>query len=499
MAEALQSLPPGEPGRSLRYSVIEGSCYTLMASVSASAIVTAFAAKLGATDAQFSFLTAAGSIATMGSMIGAVVLGRVGSRKRVVMGAIWNRTLWIALAAIPLLHLPAALGLKILMAVILLTSLIDNVVGNAWMSWMTDLVPAERRNRYFGLRNAICGTVGLVATWSVAQAFDYLKEPQRFGDLYVYAPFFAFAAFAGWMTSVFMRRKWEPPTDGERAVRLSELVRLPLSHPGYRRLLGFHFFWTLATAVSTPFWRPHMLNNLHMDMSTIAIYGILAGVTNLVTQPLWGHVIDRTGSRPVMIVCLVGISALPLFWLFARPDYLWMIWWDAVLTGILWPGFNLAGFNLQLQTAPREHRAVYLASLPVLVGITGFAANLFGGAMATAIGPWQGSLLGFPLVNYHAIFVLSAVGRLLCLPLASRLPAEKAVRVKVMLNLAADRLTDVLADGWHTGVALIRKIRPRWTTLGKPQQAPREEPPAANGHDQGAPLSQKDAKIAKSG
>jgi MFS family permease len=467
MVDPTQNPPPGEPARSLRYSVVEGSCYTLMASVSASAMITAFAARLGATDAQFSFLTAAGTIATVGSMIGALILGRVGSRKRVVMGAIWNRVLWIVLAAIPLLRLPAAAGLQILMAVVLLTSLIDNILGNAWMSWMTDLVPAERRNRYFGLRNAICGTVGLAATWTLAKAFDYLEVPGRLGPMYAYVPFFAFAGFAGWLTVVFMGRKWEPPSDGERAVSLMGLIRLPLAHAGFRRLLEFHFFWTLATAVSSPFWRPHMLANLQMDLSTIALYGVIAGAANLLTQPLWGRLLDRTGSRPVIIVCLVGISLLPLFWLFAGPGAYAMIWADALLTGILWPGFNLAGFNLQLQTAPRANRAVYLASLSVLVGLTGFAANLLGGVIATATGAWTAILLGFPLVNYHVIFVLSAVGRVLCLPLAMRLPSEQSVTVHVMFGLAADLFTGVLADGWHTGAAIIRKIRPKWIPVGR--------------------------------
>jgi hypothetical protein len=35
--------------------------------------------------------------------------------------------------------------------------------GAAWLSWMSDLIPIERRGRYFGIRNAVIGVIGMAA------------------------------------------------------------------------------------------------------------------------------------------------------------------------------------------------------------------------------------------------------------------------------------------------------------------------------------------------
>lgn len=458
MTEPENRLPEGEPDHSLRMSICEGGAYTVMIAVTASAIRTFFATSLGATDADFSVITALATIGTLGAVAGAQLVGRIGSRRRTIMTVIWNRLLWAVLAVIPFLVLPPRSGLYALMAVVLLTSFLDTMLGNAWMSWMMDLVPAETRSRYFGYRNAICGAISMAASWGVGLAFDFLRDPHRLGESKVYAPLFLLAGFCGWITTVFMRRQWEPSAHGEKPLPLVAMLRLPFSLATFRRLIFFYLLWTIVTAVSTPFWQPHMIKNLHMDGRTIAIYSILAGLLNLATQPLWGRAIDRFGSKPVLAICISGISFLPLLWLCARPDLLWGIWIDATLTGIFWPGFNLATFNLHLQTAPRENRQAYLATITVVIGVTGFLANLLGGWIVVLFDGFHASLFGFPLVNYHIIFVLSAVGRFVLLPLARQLHEERSHPVSTVLAIAGQKVTTTMSEGIQFGVELIKRI-----------------------------------------
>jgi len=462
MSDTVQIPPCGEPKRSLRLSIQEGACYAMMASVSAGAIITAFASALGATDFQFAVLSGVGTVAALGAVGGAQIVGRLGSRRRTVMMLIWNRALWFIPAIVALLPVPRGFALAALIVVILLHSVLENALGNAWMSWMTDLVPAERRSRYFSRRNAIIGAVSLAATWLVGRSFDDLRARFAFqghSDMFAFAPFFFFAVIGGLGSIYYMGRKWEPPLHGEQPLPLFDMLRRPLLHPQFRRLLGFYVLWTLVTAVSTPFWRPHMIKNLHMNMETIAFYGIFSGLLSLVAQPLWGRVIDRVGSRPVIAVNLIGVSFLPLFWLFARPDFLWMIWVDALLTGVFWSGFNLATFNLNLQAAPRENRTAYLASISIIGGLVGFVANLLGGQIAVWCQGFHRELLGFTLLNYHVIFTLSAAGRLILLPLALRLHDEKGGSVGLLLTLVGDKVNAAITGSLQQGVELVRKVR----------------------------------------
>ncbi len=459
-------VPPGEPARSLRLSIYEGGAYTVMIAVTLSAIRTFFAQSLGATDADFSVITALAALGTMGAVVGPRLVRRFGSRKRGIMAAILSRNAWLPIAAIPFLALPPRWGLYALMAAVLFTTFVETMVGNAWMSWMTDLVPEERRGRYFGMRNAIHGGIAIAASWTVGHTFDFLRNPSRLGESKVYAPLFIFAGLCGMISARIMSRKWEPATHAEKPIPVFATLRLPFSHPAFRQLIIFYLLWTLVTFVSTPFWQPHMIKNLKMDGSTIAIYAILCGLFSLITQPAWGRIIDRFGNRPVLAINITVISCLPLLWLFARPGFLWCIWIDAILTGIFWPGFNLATFNIHLQTAPRENRQSYLATITVIIGITGFLASLLGGLIATNLARFHLQFFGFPLVNYHIIFVLSAIGRLAMLPLSLKLREERSQPVAAVLAVAGQKITATLDEALQSGVELIR----RYTSNRKPGQ-----------------------------
>lgn len=458
MSDLPNQTPPGEPDRSLRFSIWEGAMYTLMIAVTAGSVRTFYATHLGATDADFGLLTAMGTLAALGAVAGSQVVGRLRSRKRAIMLTIWNRLLWLVVAMLPLLGLPPRIALNVLMGVVFATSFFDTMLGNAWLSWMSDLMPAERRSRYFGIRSSIHSAIGMAAGWGVGHAFDAMRLSPRVGEPLVYLPLFLFAGLSGAVSIWFMAQKWEPPAHGEKPIPLARSVTIPFHNPPFRRLILFYVCWTFVTAISTPFWQPHMIRNLHMDGATIAIYTILSGAVGLVSQPLWGRIIDRMGARPVLTLNLIGVSALPLFWLFARPDFLWGIWIDALLTGLFWPGFNLSAFSLNIATAPREHRSAHLATLTLATGLTGFVANLAGGAVASATSGWSATWNGFTLVNYHLIFVFSAAGRIAMLPLARRLNEEKTSSVIAVLGFAGTKATETLTVALQWSLERVKRI-----------------------------------------
>ena len=102
------------------------------------------------------------------------------------------------------------------------------------------------------------------------------------GPLLVFVPFFIFATIGGMISLHYMGRKWEPPGMIERSLPLGPMLRLPFQHVQFRKLLRFYVLWTLVTAVSTPFWRPQMINHLQMSLEVIpvcllAVYAALAG------------------------------------------------------------------------------------------------------------------------------------------------------------------------------------------------------------------------------
>ncbi|MCX7049687.1 MAG: MFS transporter [Candidatus Sumerlaeota bacterium] len=433
------TFPPHEPDRSLKISVIEGIFATIHGAIPGGALVTGYALMLGANDFHLSVVSALGAIATLGAIVSAQVVARLGQRKALsVFGGLFSRGLWLPLGLLPFLGLSPGWSLLIFFALILLAGLAMNLSSNAWLSWMTDLTPSERRGRYFGLRNTLMGVVSMAVGYGAGKLYDILKAhgAQRGAFLL----FFGIAVAAAAIAAAIQRHQYEPHLKSERLLTIAQTLRLPLAHRGFRRFLLFITLWAMALGVAGPFWGAHMIKNLKMPFSTIAVYSIISGVSGLALQPLWGKVIDRLGNRPVMAFNVVCVFFLPLIWLFATPDFYLPIWIDAFLTGVFWPGFNLAAFNMVLTTAPRENRSAYLAVNSMASGFSAFLASLVGGCLAYSLSQFYWRVGAQTFVNFHVLFLLSALGRLALLPMALGLHEDKAHPVRAIFTLAGAKL-----------------------------------------------------------
>lgn len=446
-----------EPERSQRISILEGSLAQVHITITTGSLLTAYALALGADAFQIGLVGAFTALATIGSLLGSQLVGKIGRRKPISLSAsVGGRVLWGVLCFLPFVGLEPGAAFVIFLIVILLGNGLVNLSGTAWLSWMTDLVPIERRGRYFGLRNTVLGGIAMAVSFLAGRTYDaFLARGERMEGL---AAVFGAAVASSALAGIVLGRQWEPPLRGESPRSLGEVVRQPIANRRFRRLLTFMILWSIATGIAGPFFGAHMIQNLGMSFSTIAIYSILAGSVNLVTQPLWGRVIDRVGNRPVLAFNLVGVFLLPLFWLLATPDRLWPIWTDAVLTGLFWPGYSLAGFNLVLATAPEENRSAYLGVQAMAVGIATFLAALAGGWAARLLSGFSAEWLGVTLVNFHILFAVSSVLRIALLPMALRLRESGARPVAALVTLVGDKVSQIANQAWQAGIATVRRM-----------------------------------------
>ncbi len=446
-----------EPERSQRISILEGSLAQVHITITSGSLLTAYALAMGADDFQLGLVGALTALATLGSLLGAQLVGRIGRRKPISLAAsVGGRALWGLLCLLPFVGIQPEIAFAVFLGVVLLGNGLVNLSGTAWLSWMTDLVPIERRGRYFGIRNTIVGGIAMAVSFLAGRAFDaFLARGQRMEGL---ATIFGVAVVCSALAGLVLGRQWEPPLRGESRSSLREVVRQPLANRRFRRLLAFMALWSVATGISAPFFGAHMIKNLGMSFSTIAVYSILAGIVSLATQPLWGRVIDRVGNRPVLAFNLIGVFLLPLLWLLASPERLWPIWLDAVLTGIFWPGYSLAGFNLVLATAPEENRSSFLGIQTTAVGLASFLAALAGGWIARLLSDFSLAWWGTQLVNFHVLFAASSLLRIALLPMALRLREARARSVAALVELVGDKASQVAGQAWRAGVATIRRM-----------------------------------------
>ena len=447
-------IPAGEPGRSRRISVVEGAFATVHVTITTGSLVTAYALWAGANDFHLGLIAALTAISAAGSVLGAHWLGHLGRRKPLtVVTSAGGRALWGVLCILPFLPCSSGTRLAVFLTVVFLGNAFLNAGSTAWLSWMTDLVPLERRGRFFGRRNALLGIVTMVTAWTSGKVFDSMVGAGRQSE--GLAITFGAAVACAIIAGLILTRQWEPPLTGEPPRSLLGTLRRPLAERDFRRLLGFLIAWAAVTGVAGPFYGAHMIRNLRMPFSVIAIYSVIAGIVSLLTQPWWGRVIDRVGNRPVLICNLAGLCFLPAIWLFATPERWFPIWIDAVITGIFWPGMALATFNLLLATVPVEGRAACLGAHSLSVGLGAFLAGLLGGWIAEMLSGFHGRVFGIALVNFHLLFLLSSVGRLALLPFAFGLREERARSVTALLGFMGDKATQEVGQWLRAGATAL--------------------------------------------
>lgn len=226
-----------------------------------------------------------------------------------------------------------------------------------------------------------------------------------------------------------------PDLAGLAPVRKLNLSRLldPFRNRSYRYLLFVFFVWNVAIGISAVFFAPHMLTNLKMSFTQIALYSSAVSLAAVLLNRPWGILIDRFGAKPVLAICAFGIALIPLVWVFPRADFRWILVIEALYTGALWTGFNLAAFNIPINNSPRNARPTYLAMFSVVTGLGFFLASLSGGFLAEF---WSGiswHVGNQIVVNYHVLFVVSALLRLVaaCLFLRFHEPSEKRIPIMI--------------------------------------------------------------------
>jgi MFS family permease len=452
----------------MRLSLVESACAAAAARISGGPLLTVAALWYGARERELGVLAALGALATLGSVVTAVLAPRLRSRRMyVVWAGVLGRSAWLLPAVLFIAPVPASWTLTVLLITAFLSSAVVSMAANAWQSWMTDMVPAAKRGRFFGIRNAISQAADMAVAYASGRCFDSGRAAGHVPE--TLAALFALTAVAAIGTAALQAWQWEPASHRQAPAATWGAWHAVAGNRAFRRLLVFGIGWAGAVGVAGPFWVAHMIRHLNMPQTAIAWYGILFGAASLVSQPLMGRLADRFGNRPLLVGCQLWMAFLPLLWLPATPSRLAWLWGDAILSGLLWPGFNLALFNLLLGTAARSNRSAGFALYSLGTGLAASVAGFTGGWLAAQAMNWQFSAGSLTLVNYHLLFLLTSVGRLSLLPVALRLADHRALAMSAILSAASDRVSTGFAGslltGFRTGVRRRRPVRPRDTPL----------------------------------
>lgn len=383
------SLPPEVVRRSLRNSIKDAVAWSVMQGLGTN-YVTPFIVLGGKGLLYVGIL--AGLPALAGGVVqwaAANVTDHVGRRSTIIVGsATFQALTWLPICLA--IFLPLNVGYWIMLASFVLFTALANFGGPAWQSLMGDLVPVERRGRYFGLRNAISGGA-LVASFLAGGAWlTFCTDNQALALLglggrdFGFLALFALAGAARLVSAWYLRRMYEPAYQHKPADRFTLLEfirRAPRAHFG-----RFVFYCALMYAgfgLVTPFLAWHMLDQLGFSPAVFAAAFACSQAAGVVSHAFSGWLVDRFGSK--FVLALAGQTAVFVPLLLLPCQSFWHFVLVMAADGLTQAVFLFAigNYLYDVVTPPKRTRCVAYHTLFVSLGT--MAGGLLGALLGTAV------------------------------------------------------------------------------------------------------------------
>jgi MFS family permease len=312
--------------------------------------------------------------------------------------AITHRALWLVPALLPLLW-PGGSASWVIVLIVALG--VSDMLGNAstapWLSWMADLLPANRAGRFWGRRQRWLSLVVLLAALAYGWILDATNRPGY--GLLGFSIVFGAAAIFGVADIVVHLGVLEPPpvrsAPGQTPWRR---IVAPLRSRDFRRLTLAMGAWTAALALPGYFnGTPGFFNVVYLHEAFGASYSqaswlVLASAFGAVlwSHPI-GHRIDHYGARRVAMFLVAVGPLFTLVWFLAAPTHLHLPLLGAVpqpvilmsaaslIIGGFYAGMQLCQLRLTQIFTPNAGRTMAMAVHWSSVGMIGALGALSGG------------------------------------------------------------------------------------------------------------------------
>ena len=404
-------LTPAAVRRGLRLSTVEGALSNIHISITVGAFTTGFALLLGARDFELGVMGALPFVGQLFQFVGAYLEERLGERKWLVLyTALASRALWALIAALPFMAFLGTTQLAVFLLVLALSQALIGITGNAWTSWMIDLVPPRERGRYFGTRNTVAAVTAMLSTWLAGVGLDHFRASgnQALGYAVIFGAAVVFAVIG---CGVLYFQPEPPMQPRTQKVNIVALLSAPVRHRDFRKFALVAAAWALATGIAAPFFNAYGIQQLKLSFQLLALMAVTTSGVTLFTQPLIGRLQDRYGDKRVLVISTIGVVLLPWGWVLSTPTFLLPVWLTSIFSGVFWPGINQGLVNLLMARAPAEGRGAYLAAFGAINGAGTFTAALLGGLIATVLSATALHLGTVQIGHYAALFVITSIAR----------------------------------------------------------------------------------------
>ena len=203
---------------------------------------------------------------------------------------------------------------------------------------------------------------------------------------------------------------WETPSQKVLNIRPQDLLR-PFRDRKFRSVILFDTLWFIAGNFSSVFLPVYLLRGLGLSHSYISVMTILASVTGIFCNWVWGRMADRRGWRSVLTAASALSCCGYMGWFLITPTA--ALFAAPVLQCIATAGSSassLATLNMEYASCPEEGKTVYLGAVAVVSNLMGYMATLAASGIQSTLEHSLGTER-----SISVLFAISAAGMLACL------------------------------------------------------------------------------------
>jgi len=372
-----------------------------------SPFISLFALSLGATKAIIGFISSLSNLANLFSQLiwGGLSVAVKKKSILIIFGGIAWALMWIPIAF-------AKDPIQLLLLLIIQSSLSAASVP-AWDTLLISILPSYKRAFLVGNLNLIESAGSFIGTLLGGFILN------KFG----FIPFlFYIIAFLGILSRLPFFFTEEPRTYYCTEINLKRIFKRAFDFSFLKqekdllKLIITITFLNFSVNLAAPFLSIHVITGLKGSMMNVGIISAIGVISTIIFCRPWGVVIDKVGTKFVMLACIIPISFIPFVYAIAKD--IQTLYLYAVIANMSWAGFNLAVFTYLSRVLTRERM---FSEIPVYNLFTGLGTGL--GLLASGI---FAELLG--LKN---LFFLSTFLRFLTILLLDSLEEKKGFKALI--------------------------------------------------------------------
>jgi MFS family permease len=411
----------------LRVNILAAACGMVWFAVTQGLPLIMMLEALGASGVLIGMISMLNQSAMLVQIPASIVADRLTYRKPFwFVTAFTARVLWFVPALMMLfLRGTSTFIICSTLTVVGLSALFIQSSASSWWSWMADLIPDERRSRFWNIRQGLCTAAMLITFGAAGWFLDRYPEGSRTG----FGLVLLVCAVFGVLDILIHRRVPEPAAQPvpPGVPLLTRLIR-PLKDRNFRTFTLIMGIWLFGVGLVGPFAMVYLRQAFNASYTQLSAIQIATQIGAILTSFYAGRLIQRAGMRTFGMLMLLLAPLFNLVWFFVDADpvsltfpmignvtlpwFTVLLCCSSLLSGSVFAAVSIYQLNMLTSIVPRDGRTTAMAVHWSIAGLASALAPVAAGWIKDLMvaHPVQLTLYhGTPFAFMHVLAVLHTI------------------------------------------------------------------------------------------